>query len=315
MGDVHQSGAKCGKKSETDSISSRQLREHIDWIVHHANSSCDGVFTLMSAVNDERLDEKSVRILIAAGANSQNAYYGPPLVYAIIRRQLEKFKVLLNAFPESAHYVDDSTRQTTLHLAVELGNLDMCRLLVEAGVNLSATDKYGKTPVRVAIDNHAVEIVRLFFEHGKFQISGSLPPWVVALLSEVQTKARSDSSKTGLTDNKETNEPISSNKEVTTTTTLPKKDDTEAAATTTEPKVTFAESCRKSLLQHWTMVIDDMIRKQFMENHRAIFAIDIPSGTESFLKLLCKHYNAEGFNTSFVNSSTTQVQFRFTINV
>lgn len=55
---------------------------------------------------------------------------------------------------------------TPLHEAVESGNADLVRLLVEGGADVDATGSFGDTPLHVAVDGSYVEIVRILVEGG-----------------------------------------------------------------------------------------------------------------------------------------------------
>lgn len=51
--------------------------------------------------------------------------------------------------------------QTPLHLAVELGNLEAARLLLEHGADLNAPDRQGVTPLRLAVKSRRRRAVAL----------------------------------------------------------------------------------------------------------------------------------------------------------
>ena len=55
-------------------------------------------------------------------------------------------------------------KQTPLHLAAAAGQLEVCRLLLELGANIDATDDQGQKPIHVAAQNNFPEVVKLFLQ-------------------------------------------------------------------------------------------------------------------------------------------------------
>lgn len=55
-------------------------------------------------------------------------------------------------------------KQTPLHLAASAGQLEVCRLLLDLGANIDATDDQGQKPIHVAAQNNFPEVVQLFLK-------------------------------------------------------------------------------------------------------------------------------------------------------
>lgn len=55
-------------------------------------------------------------------------------------------------------------KQTPLHLAASEGQLEVCRLLLELGANIDATDELGQKPLHVAAQNNYSAVVALFLQ-------------------------------------------------------------------------------------------------------------------------------------------------------
>lgn len=55
-------------------------------------------------------------------------------------------------------------KQTPLHLAASAGQLEVCRLLLELGANIDATDDQGQKPIHIAAQNNFPEVVQLFLQ-------------------------------------------------------------------------------------------------------------------------------------------------------
>lgn len=57
-------------------------------------------------------------------------------------------------------------KSNLLHIAVRLGYLEICKLLVEYGADVNMKDDFDKTPLDHARDNGFSEIEKLLHEHG-----------------------------------------------------------------------------------------------------------------------------------------------------
>lgn len=55
-------------------------------------------------------------------------------------------------------------KQTPLHLAAASGQIEVCKLLLELGANIDATDDLGQKPIHVAAQNNYSEVAKLFLQ-------------------------------------------------------------------------------------------------------------------------------------------------------
>ncbi|XP_047019166.1 serine/threonine-protein phosphatase 6 regulatory ankyrin repeat subunit A [Helicoverpa zea] len=55
-------------------------------------------------------------------------------------------------------------KQTPLHLASASGQIEVCKLLLELGANIDATDELGQKPIHAAAQNNYNEVVQLFLQ-------------------------------------------------------------------------------------------------------------------------------------------------------
>ncbi|XP_052864009.1 poly [ADP-ribose] polymerase tankyrase-1 [Anopheles cruzii] len=55
-------------------------------------------------------------------------------------------------------------KQTPLHLAAASGQMNVCKLLLELGANIDATDDVGQKPIHVAAQNNYSEVAKLFLQ-------------------------------------------------------------------------------------------------------------------------------------------------------
>jgi len=65
-----------------------------------------------------------------------------------------------------ARLSDELSIATCLMIAASNGHLDICRLLIDKGVQMEAKDSNGNTPLHFAAANGHLEIVRLLCDHG-----------------------------------------------------------------------------------------------------------------------------------------------------
>lgn len=55
-------------------------------------------------------------------------------------------------------------KQTPLHLASQNGQLDVCKLLLDLGASIDATDELGQKPIHAAAQNNYSDVVKLFLQ-------------------------------------------------------------------------------------------------------------------------------------------------------
>lgn len=55
-------------------------------------------------------------------------------------------------------------KQTPLHLAAAAGQIEVCKLLLELGANIDATDEQGQKPIHAAAQNNHSEVAKLFLQ-------------------------------------------------------------------------------------------------------------------------------------------------------
>ena len=64
--------------------------------------------------------------------------------------------------------------RTPLHFAVDMGNIEIVRILLEAGANVNAEDKYDNTPLREAIRYRELDIYDLIWATGKVRLNARM---------------------------------------------------------------------------------------------------------------------------------------------
>jgi len=91
---------------------------------------------------------------------------GSPLHYAVLCGLLSIVESLVIESPKDVHSRDCDHKYTPLHLASELGHVEIARLLVEHGADAIAMDKSGLTPLHVAAHKRRWDLVRSLTEYG-----------------------------------------------------------------------------------------------------------------------------------------------------
>jgi uncharacterized protein YcgI (DUF1989 family) len=107
--------------------------------------------------------------------NARGGYHCTPLHVAIAKRNIDVMKLLL------AHGADvtplGNQRRTPLHEASRRGSLEMMKLLLGRDVVLDAQDDEGMTPLYLASCEGELEVVRTLLRHGASVDCGSIEGW------------------------------------------------------------------------------------------------------------------------------------------
>lgn len=114
------------------------------------------------------------RALLENGADPDEkgtVYVMPPLQQAIVAKQIEPFRLLLD-FGADKFALDDAPKgtpthgNTLLHLAAALNRPAHCQILLEEGLSVDATNAMGQTPLHLAIRGAHLDVIKLLLEHG-----------------------------------------------------------------------------------------------------------------------------------------------------
>ncbi|KAH6605164.1 ankyrin repeat [Trichoderma cornu-damae] len=100
-----------------------------------------------------------------ADAHAADPQAFTPLLLAASSNNMDAVRMLV-----TQHKVDcarrDYYRSSALHYAVQNGNFDMARLLLENGAQTDVEDMAGYSPLSIAAEQGAVEILKLLLRHG-----------------------------------------------------------------------------------------------------------------------------------------------------
>ena len=91
---------------------------------------------------------------------------GTPLHYAAFCGLHDFVKILTVERPQDVDSQSFSDEATPLHLASEEGHVDVARILVEQGADVTAQDKDGSTPLHRASERGHLDLARFLVEHG-----------------------------------------------------------------------------------------------------------------------------------------------------
>lgn len=130
-----------------------------------------GMTPLMAA--SSRGNVKLISELISKGArlNTQDYSGWCALYQAISGRHYNAVKYILEKGANVNIKLHGSLEQynpgfTSLHFAVESGDLDICNLLIQYGAKVNETADNKKTPIDLARENNHMEIIQLLIKSG-----------------------------------------------------------------------------------------------------------------------------------------------------
>ena len=91
---------------------------------------------------------------------------GTPLHYAAFCGLHDMAKIVATEYPKDVNSHGFNNSSTPLHLASEEGHVDVARMLVESGADMSAQDKDGRTPLHLASFRGHVDVARMLVKLG-----------------------------------------------------------------------------------------------------------------------------------------------------
>ena len=109
---------------------------------------------------------RTAKLLIERGADVNAAptpLLGPALMPALAKRRIDLINLLLDG---GANPNAQRDGETALHIAVRSGCLDCVKALVEAGADVNAKTKDGKTPLHLAKFKGQREVADYLMSHG-----------------------------------------------------------------------------------------------------------------------------------------------------
>ena len=141
---------------------------------HWINKPCNQTqnYKTLLQIAIEHKNPKTVELLLQAGAKADN--YNDilglsPIHVAVKEQNKEVLDLLLTGFEKNSANVDamDQNGRTALHLAADLGNLDLIQCLLDNGADVDPEDGLGRqTPVYITAKNKDSEGTSLLLAHG-----------------------------------------------------------------------------------------------------------------------------------------------------
>jgi uncharacterized protein len=116
-------------------------------------------------------DLNVVKLLLDNGADinavSKNKIKATPLQGSVVMKNLELAKLLIDRGANVSPHGEEGT--TPLHESAGSGQLDFVKLLLEHGADVNARDDAGKTPLTIAQESKQPEIAKMLRDHGGLQ--------------------------------------------------------------------------------------------------------------------------------------------------
>jgi uncharacterized protein len=123
---------------------------------------------LFLAAQENHADICKMLLNANANPNSHNDSEWSPLLDAAVRGHVEVVNVLLaaNVYVDRPMTICNTSGLTAVHLAAELGYLEVVKAMLNAGAQIDHRASYGNTPLQQAAINGHTETVRLLLEAG-----------------------------------------------------------------------------------------------------------------------------------------------------
>lgn len=94
--------------------------------------------------------------------NEPNKDGNTPLIKAASKKSIIT-KILLKAKADPK--IENASKVTALHRSAEAGHIENAELLLEAGAEVDATDRWGETALIIAVQNEDLRMVRLILRY------------------------------------------------------------------------------------------------------------------------------------------------------
>lgn len=132
----------------------------LHWAAHYSRSRC-------------------VQLLLAAGADPSIADNDMNIPLHCARYSPECAALLISAYPVGVNVVGQY-KLTPLHVAANIGSLDVCLMLIDAGSVIDSMEHRGCTPLYFALFRGKRDIAEMLLEHGaqlNLIYPESIPEW------------------------------------------------------------------------------------------------------------------------------------------
>lgn len=168
-----------------DAIAKRKLDMAELLLKHGANASAKDLVghpILVIALRDNKLSQNDkvrvVRMLLDHGASpnvSDGTWGVAAICFAMETGNTDLVKMMLDAGSNTKKKM--SSGETLLLYAIDNGKRDQVKLLLEAGADANAADKKGRTPLMQAISRRDTELIRVLKAHGAdTNVGGCISP-------------------------------------------------------------------------------------------------------------------------------------------
>lgn len=158
----------------TDLRTFRQAAMHDRQFAEQMLAKCPGLIKEQDSVGETALhycaiegSKEAVAWLISKGAsvNTCTNSKSTPLIHAALFGQLAICRILVNAGADLMA-TEEIESNTALHAAAQHGHVEVCRLLLEAGAKVNTTNNEGQRPWDIALPRKRELVRELLQKYG-----------------------------------------------------------------------------------------------------------------------------------------------------
>ena len=157
--------------SHGESLATIKILVENDADVTTKSETPDGLFTaLLKVLHAHVIDQIAAEIveyLLEKGANACDTYSddGTTVLMEAVKKKNTRIVRALLAKGAQVNTQTETSKVTSLFLAISTNQPDMCKIMLDKGVNLSLTDAQGRTVAHYITKTANIEIMRYFLAH------------------------------------------------------------------------------------------------------------------------------------------------------
>lgn len=122
---------------------------------------------MLLASKDNSMNEDMIIELISKLPDLNKRHYGRPLLNDAVEHQLETIVLYLLKQGVDVNLRDITNGQTALHVAAQVGNIQIVQMLLSYGADVNSKDKNGSTPVML-VDQKVLSDLAVLLKEDKY---------------------------------------------------------------------------------------------------------------------------------------------------